>query len=184
MKLRYKLLAGTAAFLLVGYAALYVTVSHDSPCPPAPALEKGAVTMRSITQRCYGVPQAIRMEDVAKPTPGDDQVLIKVHAASINPVEWYGASGQPRLLRLQGGVGLPSDHCGHVCPSGSRRRSGNLLPRGRRRGAEGGVARLAFRRPPPTAAGGQRPRPRGHLLVGAYGGSHTDRLPFDIGEVQ
>jgi NADPH:quinone reductase-like Zn-dependent oxidoreductase len=109
MKLRYKILTGVAAFFFVGYVALYFTVSHDSPCPPAPGVEKGADAMRSITQRCYGVPHGIRVEDVARPKPGENQVLIKVHAASINPVEWYGTAGQPRIVRLQGGVGLPSD---------------------------------------------------------------------------
>jgi NADPH:quinone reductase-like Zn-dependent oxidoreductase len=110
VKLRYKILGGVAGVLALGYAALAITVSHDSPCPPIPVLAAGAVPMRSITQRCYGVPQGIRLESVARPAPEDDQVLIKVHAASINPVEWYGTTGQPRIVRLfGGGVGLPSD---------------------------------------------------------------------------
>jgi NADPH:quinone reductase-like Zn-dependent oxidoreductase len=109
MKLRYKILIGIGAVLFVGYAALCLTVSHDSPCPPVPALDTGAVPMRSITQRCYGVPQGVRVERMAKPVPGEDQVLIRVHASSINPVEWYGTAGQPRIERLQGGIGLPSD---------------------------------------------------------------------------
>ena len=109
MKLRYKILNGVVAIFVLGYAALAITVNHDSPCPPVPPLAAGAEPMRSITQRCYGVPQGVRVETVAKPVPGDEQVLIKVHASSINPVEWYGTSGQPRIMRLQGGIGLPSD---------------------------------------------------------------------------
>ena len=110
MKRRYKILIGMAGVLFVGYAALCLTVSHDSPCPPVPTLAAGTVTMRSITQRCYGIPpQGVRVENVAKPTPTENQVLVKVHASSINPVEWYGTSGQPRIMRLQGGIGLPSD---------------------------------------------------------------------------
>jgi len=109
VKLRYKILNGVVAVLVVGYAALAITVSHDSPCPPAPPLAAGAESMRSITQRCYGVPQGVRVETIAKPVPGDEQVLIKVHASSVNPAEWYGTSGQPRIMRLWGGIGLPSD---------------------------------------------------------------------------
>ncbi len=110
MKLRYKILIGVAGVLFCGYAALCLTVSYDSPCPPVPPLAAGAEPMRAITQRCYGVPQGVRVENIAKPKPREDQVLIKVHASSINPLEWYGTTGQPRLMRLfGGGVGLPSD---------------------------------------------------------------------------
>jgi NADPH:quinone reductase-like Zn-dependent oxidoreductase len=109
MKLRYKILTGVAAVFAIGYAALAITVSHDSACPPVPALDAAAESMRAITQRCYGVPQGVRLERVAKPAPREDQVLIRVHASSVNPVEWYGTSGQPQIMRLQGGIGLPSD---------------------------------------------------------------------------
>jgi len=109
MKLRYKILIGVAAFLALGYTALAITVSYDAPCPPVPQLAAGVEAMRSITQRCYGVPHGVRVEDVAKPTPREDQVLIKVHASSVNPAEWYGTTGQPRLVRLWGGVGAPTD---------------------------------------------------------------------------
>jgi NADPH:quinone reductase-like Zn-dependent oxidoreductase len=109
MKLRYKILIGVATVFVVGYLGLFVTVSHDSPCPPVPPLAAGAEPMRTITQRCYGIPVGVRVESMAKPKPADDQVLIHVRASSINPVEWYGTMGQPRVMRLQGGIGLPSD---------------------------------------------------------------------------
>jgi NADPH:quinone reductase-like Zn-dependent oxidoreductase len=110
MKLRYKILTGVVAVLAVGYTALAITVSYDSPCPAVPALVPND-PMRSITQRCYGMPpQGVRVERMAKPVPNDEQVLIKVHAASINPVEWYGTTGQPRIFRaFGGGIGLPAD---------------------------------------------------------------------------
>jgi NADPH:quinone reductase-like Zn-dependent oxidoreductase len=85
-----------------------IAVSHDSPCPPVPALAAGTESMRAIMNRCYGVPQGVRLETVAKPTPGDGQVLIKVHASSVNPAEWYGISGQPYLVRLGSGIGAPN----------------------------------------------------------------------------
>jgi len=107
MKLRNKIFIGIAAVFAVGISALLITVSYDSPCPPAPPLAAGAAPMRAVTKRCYGVPGGLRVEHLAKPTPGDGQVLIKVRATSVNPVEWYGVSGQPRLLRLESGIGLP-----------------------------------------------------------------------------
>ena len=83
-------------------------MSHDSPCPRYPALDAAAVPMRAIMQRCYGASTGFAVERIAKPTPGDEQVLIKVHAASINPVEWHMTTGKPRIvLRLASGIGVP-----------------------------------------------------------------------------
>jgi NADPH:quinone reductase-like Zn-dependent oxidoreductase len=107
VKLRYKILTGVAAVFVLGISALAITVSYDSPCPPAPPLAAGAAPMRAVMQRCYGVPDGLRLETIAKPVPGDGQVLIKVRATSVNPAEWYGVSGQPRLIRLVNGIGLP-----------------------------------------------------------------------------
>jgi NADPH:quinone reductase-like Zn-dependent oxidoreductase len=63
--------------------------------------------MRAVTKRCYGVPDGLRLETIAKPEPKEGEVLIKVHATSVNPVEWYGVTGQPRVFRLSSGIGLP-----------------------------------------------------------------------------
>jgi len=109
MKLRYKILNGMAVVLVLGIATFMVTVSYDSPCPPIPALEAGAEPMRAIRQRCYGIPQAMRLETAAKPVPGEGQLLIKVHASSVNPAEWYEASGKPKFFRMTFGIGKPND---------------------------------------------------------------------------
>ena len=109
MKLRNKIFVGIAAVFGLAISALAITVSYDSPCPPIPTLAAGAEPMRAVIRRCYGVPQALRLEQIAKPVPGEGQVLIRVHASSVNPAEWYGASGQPLVIRLFNGVGAPDD---------------------------------------------------------------------------
>jgi NADPH:quinone reductase-like Zn-dependent oxidoreductase len=55
------------------------------------------------------VPRAAQFATIEKPKPGDGQILIKVRASSVNPAEWYGISGQPYLVRLMGGIGVPKD---------------------------------------------------------------------------
>jgi NADPH:quinone reductase-like Zn-dependent oxidoreductase len=65
------------------------------------------ISMKGIVHRCYGSPAVVRYEDLPKPTPADDEVLVKVRAASINPLDWHYLEGTPYLVRLDGGFGKP-----------------------------------------------------------------------------
>ena len=62
--------------------------------------------MRAAVFREYGSPDVLRLEDVPTPVPGDDEVLIRVHAASINAWDWDRLRGRPFMIRL-GGVRKP-----------------------------------------------------------------------------
>lgn len=114
MKLRYKILNGFLGVIALAIAVLMLTVSHDSACPPIVPLTDGPDSMRAVMNRCYGVPRGARVETVARPRPGAGQMLIKVRASSVNPAEWYGISGQPYMVRLMNGIGVPKDsHAGY-----------------------------------------------------------------------
>ncbi|MEO8018743.1 MAG: NAD(P)-dependent alcohol dehydrogenase [Pseudomonadota bacterium] len=106
MKTRNKILGGVAAVLLVGIAALMMGLSHDSTCPTAPE-STDADSMHAIMHRCYGPPSLLTLERIAKPRPADDEVLIKIHAASVNPYEMHMATGKPYVMRLSTGFGAP-----------------------------------------------------------------------------
>lgn len=110
MKLRYKILNGVGILLVLGIAGLMVTVSYTKDCPDVVAYSGNQPSMRAMTQRCYGGPRVLRLETVEKPVPGDGQILIKVHASSVNPADWHSVTGQPRFLRLMKGLGAPADH--------------------------------------------------------------------------
>ena len=109
MKLRYKILGVIVIVVAVGVVSLAIAMSYTSPCGPAPPLPAGATLMKGIVHRCYGSPDVVRYEDLAKPTPADGEVLVQVRAASINPLDWHYLSGAPYLLRLTGGFGKPDD---------------------------------------------------------------------------
>jgi NADPH:quinone reductase-like Zn-dependent oxidoreductase len=58
--------------------------------------------MKAIVYCDYGPPDVLKLEDIARPAPNDDQVLIRVRAASINPLEWHYMRGTPYVGRLMG----------------------------------------------------------------------------------
>ncbi len=63
--------------------------------------------MRAIVQHEYGPPDALRLEDVAKPVPKDDQVLVRVEAAAIHVGDWFLTQGVPYIMRLGTGLRKP-----------------------------------------------------------------------------
>jgi NADPH:quinone reductase-like Zn-dependent oxidoreductase len=65
--------------------------------------------MKAIVHRCYGSPDVVRYEDIAKPTPADDELLVRVHAASVNPLDWHYLEGTPYMVRLDAGFGKPEN---------------------------------------------------------------------------
>ena len=49
--------------------------------------------MKAIVGERYGRPDVLELRDVEPPEPADDQVLVRVHASSVNPADWYGVTG-------------------------------------------------------------------------------------------
>jgi NADPH:quinone reductase-like Zn-dependent oxidoreductase len=108
MKLRNKVFLSLGGILVVGIAGLMITLSHESPCPSAPAVAEGTETMRAIMHRCYGAPgQALVVERIAKPKPAAGEILIRIHVASVNPYEYHMVTGKPYVMRLGSGLGAP-----------------------------------------------------------------------------
>ncbi len=58
--------------------------------------------MKAIVITKYGSPDVLQFEEVDKPTPKDDQILVRVQAASANPLDWHGMRGKPFIARLMG----------------------------------------------------------------------------------
>ena len=62
--------------------------------------------MKAITHQRYGRPDVLVLREVDKPVAGDEQALVRVHASSVNPTEWYGVTG-PWFGRLSTGLLKP-----------------------------------------------------------------------------
>jgi NADPH:quinone reductase-like Zn-dependent oxidoreductase len=63
--------------------------------------------MKAIVYTEYGPPDVLHLEDVEKPTPKDNEVLVKVHAASVNAADWHLLSADIFLVRLMTGLLKP-----------------------------------------------------------------------------
>jgi NADPH:quinone reductase-like Zn-dependent oxidoreductase len=76
--------------------------------------------MKAIVYHRYGSPDVLELKEIATPAVKDDQVLVKVHAASVNPLDWHNMRGVPYLMRATGGLvkpknnGLGADVAGRV----------------------------------------------------------------------
>ena len=73
------------------------------------------IPMKAIVYQNYGSPDVLRLAEVQKPIPGDDEVLIKVHAVSINSWDWDTLTGRPYAYRLFGGLLRPRNSKIHGC---------------------------------------------------------------------
>ncbi len=65
--------------------------------------------MKAVVYREYGPPEVVRVEEVDKPTAEADEVLVKVHASSVNPYDLHFVTGWPFLMRLQLGILKPRE---------------------------------------------------------------------------
>jgi len=101
---------GFLVVLTVALSALAYTVSHNEACEPAPANTGDAQLMNAIIYRCYGSADVLELERIEKPVPADNEVLIKVKAAAVNPLDWHYMRGSPYIMRLIGvGIGKPEN---------------------------------------------------------------------------
>lgn len=64
--------------------------------------------MKAIVAARYGSPDVLELREVDKPVPEDDQVLVRVHASSVNPADWYRVMG-PFFVRPSSGLRRPKD---------------------------------------------------------------------------
>ncbi len=109
MKILARLIIGLFAVLVLAIGALAVTISYTEECDGLPTVTSGVELMRAVQYRCYGGPEVLEFVEVPKPQPGDNQVLVRVLAAAVNPLDWHYMRGSPYIMRLDSGIGAPKN---------------------------------------------------------------------------
>src|SRR6266571_7120401 len=85
------------------------TKTYTNEREQRPGEHKEDTHMKAIVYHTYGSPDVLKLKEVAKPTPKDDEVLIKVYAAAANAGDWHLLRGVPFLVRLVSGVLKPKN---------------------------------------------------------------------------
>ena len=109
MRVLRKIGWGLLGLVTLSVVVLAVLLSYESECGPPPELAADTPLMNAIQYRCYGSPDVLRLEDTEKPVPGEGQVLVRVRAAGVNPLDWHYLRGTPYLVRLFTGIGKPKN---------------------------------------------------------------------------
>jgi NADPH:quinone reductase-like Zn-dependent oxidoreductase len=92
--------------ILIGVFAIYAWATGARQEP----IETGEPHMKAVVYTNYGSPDVLEIRDVKKPVPNDDQILIKVRAAAVNPLDWHFMEGTPYIMRAMGiGLRKPKD---------------------------------------------------------------------------
>jgi NADPH:quinone reductase-like Zn-dependent oxidoreductase len=96
--------AGAISLALL--ALLIAWWRSSNTCSDRGAAPQGNL-MKAIVYCDYGSPDVLRLENIEKPAPADDQILVRVRAASVNPLDWHYIRGTPYVMRMEAGLRKP-----------------------------------------------------------------------------
>jgi len=105
-----RLLLAIAGLFVGGLLVLGLVISHTPDCEPREAAAVAGESYTAVEYRCYGSPDVLEFVEIEKPVPSASEVLVRVKAAAVNPLDWHYMRGSPYLMRLGTGLGAPEEH--------------------------------------------------------------------------
>src|SRR5438105_14495984 len=95
-------------FILLLFAFIWVFVAYWRSTNDCGKTAAPTNPMKAIVYCDYGLAN-LKLEDIEKPVPNDDQLLVRVRAASVNPYDWHFIEGTPYIMRIGVGLRKPKD---------------------------------------------------------------------------
>jgi NADPH:quinone reductase-like Zn-dependent oxidoreductase len=103
---KWSAVAVSCVLALAAVALLVAYWRSDNDCA-----ERASIApknpMRAIVYCDYGSPDRLHLQSIERPVPADDQVLVRVRAASVNPLDWHYMRGEPYVMRMGTGLRRP-----------------------------------------------------------------------------
>ncbi len=109
MKLKRILGWGAAAIVVALFTTGLVAWFRSTNICDGPAAATPRTPMKAVVYCDYGSPDVLKVDVLEKPVPSDSQLLIKVRAAAVNPLEWHYMRGEPYIARLDMGLRKPAN---------------------------------------------------------------------------
>ena len=109
MKRRYKVASWFLGIPAIAIVVLGSVLAYTPACSESVEAAAPAGSMAAIQRRCYGPPQVLELVHVPRPVPAAGELLVKVHAASVNPLDWHVMRGKPFIMRMDSGIGVPKN---------------------------------------------------------------------------
>ena len=109
MRIFYWVIGSLLGVLLATSAVLAVALAYNATCPGQGESPTGKDIMRAVKYQCYGSPEVLQVVETRRPEPAANEVLVRVEAASVNPMDWHYMRGSPYFMRLMSGIGRPAD---------------------------------------------------------------------------
>ena len=105
-----RILKWIALAIPVALLAMFIVAyfRSDNACSD-PGRGTPAHPIKAIVHCDYGLADVLKLEDIEKPVAGEGQILVRVRAASLNPLDWHYMRGTPYVMRLSTGLRRPTE---------------------------------------------------------------------------